>query len=495
MATEYWVWGVNAGGNIYWKTASSSNPDGGAWTCVAGALTAVACGGGQVWGVNSADAIWYRQGVTPANPGGVDWVCVPGALKTIAVDSHGVAWGTNAGHQIYRRTGVTPANPMGSGWVQLDGAATAIAASGNHLVVANKANEIYVRNGFMGESTGTWGIMAGALCQVDVTDSGAIWGCNSGDLIWHKATRWAEWQQIPGALTCVSAADDHCIWGVNRAGCIYRYNNAGGWVCVAGALVNISVGVAPAGRSFVVWGVNASQKIWFKDNVSTANPHGGPWQNIDGAAVHVSCGGGNVWVVNSADAIWARTGVTRACPQGTSWAAVPGALTAVTCGTDGSVWGVNRGGNIYRRTGVSAKNPIGADWQCLPGALVSIAAGSHCVAGCNAGQSIYHRTGLHASDAGDNWKELGGAAVKCSVDNMNGTWVVNAGGALYHWPATGSAWQHVAAAPAGCSSVGAAGPHLVFVTTNAGTIHVTNNGGASWQTVEGQLNQIEASTL
>jgi hypothetical protein len=494
MATEYWVWGVNSAGGIYFKTSSSANPDGGPWQSVAGQLTAVGCGGGQVWGVNSADAIWYRTGVSAANPAGDGWVSVPGQLKSIAVDSHGVAWGTNSVHNIYRRTGCSAANPMGTGWVQLDGQAHSIAASGNHLVVANKEQNVYVRNDYTGEATGKWAQLPGQLNQVDVTDSGAIWGCNSVHGIWHKPTRWADWQQIPGQLCCVSAADDHCVWGCNHVGNIYRYQ-AGSWVQIGGQLSNISVGVAPASRQFVVWGVNSVQKIYFKDNVTTANPIGGPWQEVGGAAVHVSCGGGNVWVTNSADGIYCRTGVSRATPMGSGWAQVPGQLTAVTCGTDGSVWGVNRGGNIYRRTGVNHKNPTGTDWVQAPGQLAAIAAGSHLVAGCNASHNIYHRTGLHNSDHGDSWAELGGQAVKCSVDNMNGTWVVNSSGGMYHWAAGASGWRHVAGAPAGLNSVGAAGPHLVFATTNDGNIHVSNNGGASWQVVGGQLAQIEASTL
>jgi hypothetical protein len=279
---------------------------------------------------------------------------------------------------------------------------------------------------------------------------------------------------------------------VSRDGLIWRYNesNAAKWTGVPGALVQISVAVS--GRRFQVWGVNSVGGIWFKDDVTPANPQGGAWVNIPGQAVHVSVGGGNVWCVNAGNQIYVRTGISQAARSGTGWQHVPGGLTQVSCGADGSVWGVmGKDNTIWRRTNVTAKNPAGDDWQQAPGGLTAIAAGSHHVAGCSHKQEIFHRSGLHASEHGDGWTQLPGAAVKCSVDSANGTWVVNVGGNLYHWPTHASSWRHVASAPAGLTSVGAGTSDLVFVTDGAQGIHVSSNSGHSWAVVPGQLCQIE----
>ena len=49
------VWGVNSGNMIYrWS--------GQTWEHIDGLLKVVSCGTAGVWGVNSADQIWYRKG-------------------------------------------------------------------------------------------------------------------------------------------------------------------------------------------------------------------------------------------------------------------------------------------------------------------------------------------------------------------------------------------------------------------------------------------------
>lgn len=72
-------------------------------------------------GVNSADDIFVRQGITKETPGGTGWKHIDGKLKQISVGKSGV-WGVNAQNQIFYRTGTYDDNGSeGSGWQHVSG--------------------------------------------------------------------------------------------------------------------------------------------------------------------------------------------------------------------------------------------------------------------------------------------------------------------------------------------------------------------------------------
>ena len=66
------------------------------WNKVAGKLKWISSGKSVVFGVNSADDIFYRVGITESVPIGTHWVQVPGKLSQIDTYEDFV-WGVNAG--------------------------------------------------------------------------------------------------------------------------------------------------------------------------------------------------------------------------------------------------------------------------------------------------------------------------------------------------------------------------------------------------------------
>jgi hypothetical protein len=68
------VWGVNRHHRIY-----ISNGNG--WHNVPGLLVHVTVGSAGVWGVNSGGNIYYREGVTLSSPSGASWTHIPGNFK------------------------------------------------------------------------------------------------------------------------------------------------------------------------------------------------------------------------------------------------------------------------------------------------------------------------------------------------------------------------------------------------------------------------------
>uniref|UniRef100_A0A8C8RDT6 Fish-egg lectin n=1 Tax=Pelusios castaneus TaxID=367368 RepID=A0A8C8RDT6_9SAUR len=73
------------------------------WVNIAGKLKYYSCGLWGCWGVNSADDIYFRTGVTLDHTEGSNWQHIPGKLSMIEVGTDGSVYGVNSAGQIYRR--------------------------------------------------------------------------------------------------------------------------------------------------------------------------------------------------------------------------------------------------------------------------------------------------------------------------------------------------------------------------------------------------------
>ncbi|XP_078506483.1 fish-egg lectin-like [Lissotriton helveticus] len=115
--------GVNTNNNIYCLSGSATvSANGGSplpWTSVPGSLKYYSCGPRGCWGVNTANAIYYRYSTTPASCAGTSWQLVSGSLVMIEVGSDGSVYGVNSGGVLYRRDGITASAPTGTTWTSL----------------------------------------------------------------------------------------------------------------------------------------------------------------------------------------------------------------------------------------------------------------------------------------------------------------------------------------------------------------------------------------
>ncbi|XP_061106130.1 fish-egg lectin-like isoform X2 [Conger conger] len=122
---DQFVAGVNMNDNVYclgrdptirYRGPGSPAP----WNMLPGRLMYYSCGPNGCWGVNSAQNIYVRKGVTPAAcKGNTDWQLISGKLVMIEVGTDGSVYGVNAGGDVYRRDGITAANPAGTAWTFL----------------------------------------------------------------------------------------------------------------------------------------------------------------------------------------------------------------------------------------------------------------------------------------------------------------------------------------------------------------------------------------
>jgi len=143
------------------------------------------------------------------------------------------------------------------------------------------------------KDSSNWKQMDGALTDISISDTGVIFGVNSGDQIWRRDNKNSGWQNLPGSLVQIAAQGADTIVGANRGTYIYRGDGHGGWVNIPGGAR--WTGAAPDGTTWVV-GTNSTQwgnfGFWRKDGSNTAN-----WSSIAGAAKMLSIGTGELWCV------------------------------------------------------------------------------------------------------------------------------------------------------------------------------------------------------
>jgi Tectonin domain/Astacin (Peptidase family M12A) len=204
------------------------------WDQVPGSLKQISVGNASsVWGVNSDDEIYRRDGNS--------WTQVPGSLKQISVGNASSVWGVNSDDEIYRRDG--------NSWTQIPGSLKHVSVANDDTVWGvNSDDEIYRRDG------NSWTQIPGSLKQISVGNASSVWGVNSDDEIYRRDGN--SWTQIPGSLKHVSVANDDTVWGVNDDDEIYR-PDGNSWTQIPGSLKQISSGAAN-----IVWGVNANDRIF-----------------------------------------------------------------------------------------------------------------------------------------------------------------------------------------------------------------------------------------
>ena len=80
---------------IWWrKGAKTQSSTGSGWKCIAGSLSKIAAGPAGVWGLDSKNQVFFRDGTAedPDDVEGSGWTIVDGKFIALAV-GEGVVWG------------------------------------------------------------------------------------------------------------------------------------------------------------------------------------------------------------------------------------------------------------------------------------------------------------------------------------------------------------------------------------------------------------------
>jgi hypothetical protein len=309
--------GVNNSDQIFYADQNiTTNPN---WTQIPGALKWVSISNSKLYGVNSANNIYFANNYKNAN-----WVQVPGSLKQVSLDYYDinspVVCGTQGGDTIWcadQNINTTP------NWFQVPGSLNNISVSNGKMAGTDVSSNIFYSNNY--KNTNYWVKIPGKLVQVSFDlKAGVVVGVNRNQDIFY-ANKNIEfnpnWTPIPGKLTNIAVSNGK-LYGVNSVNQVY-YNNdyiSGNWVNVP----NISlIQVSLDGYNNVVMGVNSANDIYYADqNIYSNNPN---WTKINGKLSWVSISNGQVYGTNSEGNIYYANNYKTG-----NWIQVPGKLQQVS---------------------------------------------------------------------------------------------------------------------------------------------------------------------
>lgn len=182
--------------------------------------------------------------------------------------------------------------------------------------------------------------------------------------------------------------------GVTSSGDIYGFDGIDPvGVRLPGALVNVSL------KNNNVWGVNASNEIWYSADVS--NPSATNWNKLPGLLTQISCDDfeGKLVGVNKTDDIYIATTGINSNPN---WTQIPGKLINVSI-SNNKMYGVNRGNEIFYKPDIT----IAGNWVKLSGLLKQIVyteSGGAKLVGVNSSNDTYYANSNLTSTP--NWVDL-----------------------------------------------------------------------------------------
>jgi hypothetical protein len=216
------------------------------------------------------------------------------------------------------------------------------------------------------------------------------------------------WRQIPGALKHVSAGEAG-IWGVDKSNKVfYRVgvndSNPDGtsWKEIPGKRLK----QIDSGPNGIVFGVAADpdNEIYCRTGIVSDKPFGTDWTQVDYSLLkYISCGVPGCWGVANQDTVWSiwyRSGVTRENCAGIKWSRVHGSLKQIEVGAAGDVYGISSTGQVLRRTGITNSGRTGNGWQMMQ------QNGSHITTGLNGQYLLVSDGQIHYSPSGGYINEL-----------------------------------------------------------------------------------------
>ena len=135
---------VNELSNIYYAdSALQTNPS---WTLIPGGLSCVSVSNGQLYGVNSANNIYYASNYK--NP---TWVQVPGGLSQVSFDAYAnVVCGVNSSNQIFYADTNIQSNPN---WTLFkSGSLKSVCVSNGRVAGIGTDNKVWYSNNYQNAS-------------------------------------------------------------------------------------------------------------------------------------------------------------------------------------------------------------------------------------------------------------------------------------------------------------------------------------------------------
>jgi len=235
------VWIVTQDMSVMYKEGSGYDSKGKegwkGWIGGLGKMRSVSVGPQCVWGVNRADEVFIRIGLSPDDPRGKEWTKIEGSMKTISVGPTGVCWAVDKNDTVWRRTGAKGTNVLGTKWQSVTGRLKHISVGQMGVWGISPKNEVMFRDGthdLPGEAEGTgWTKVDGMMKMISSCDT-LVWGVSEDGGLWYRSgvnqgtPMGTNWFRIQDGLDIgwrMVTMMDSVLWGVDsRDGLMARSN-------------------------------------------------------------------------------------------------------------------------------------------------------------------------------------------------------------------------------------------------------------------------------
>ncbi|MCB9492698.1 MAG: hypothetical protein H6679_00310 [Epsilonproteobacteria bacterium] len=399
------------------------------WIEIDGALKKLAVGtNGQVWGINSTNTLFSRDGITAQNTAGSGWIVVPGNLKDILFDSQNNQFiGINEFDEDVISQTSDPNNPAWIPFLQTpDGRWT--------LSDVDHKNSLNNKYTFFKENNGLWNLVEGALSQISVSPNNEVWGIQANGNVFTRQEitpqnlKGSSWLQVPGQLSEIAVGNDGIVYGKTLA-------NKGVFLANEDLANPLWLEVLPALQQSNTrpWELSQADHPLVPGEKRIFYNLGDKWVEVGGTLKQlVLRPNGDVWGINSEHEIYFRDGITQQNPLGTDWVVVPGKLADIRLDGNGTINGTTpEGQDVYSIT----NNPIDPAWRNLTPPLQSPVTGPD-------GHTWALSIADHPQSPGDkriffqeqdtSWSEVDGALKQISVGPGGQVWGTNINNQIFY---------------------------------------------------------------
>ena len=225
---EAGVWGVNTANSIYYRsnTFGISNSQGCGWNSVGGKLKQLDVGHNVVWGVSADLKVWYRDGISSTSTAGTRWVFVLGVLKYVSVGDRNHVWGISISNRIYIRQGITDSRKGGTQWAEIGGHGKQVSVGPSGVWVVALDNRVLYRVGTFGDngSRGSrWTQVSASTMKFLFSGDGVVCAIHTSGHAYRRKGVTAynptgsAWVRLGGDLESVACYDFDTVWGTTRS--------------------------------------------------------------------------------------------------------------------------------------------------------------------------------------------------------------------------------------------------------------------------------------
>jgi len=186
------VWAITPDMSVMYRegTGHGQGSTGTTWSGGLGKMRNISVGSQSVWGLNRADEVFVRIGLSKDDTKGKEWTKIEGSMKNISVGPNGVCWAVDKAETVWRRAGAKDSNVLGTKWQSVTGKLKHISVGQAGIWGVSPKNEVMFRDGtydLPGEGEGNgWTKVDGMMVWV-ASGTDIVWGLSENGELWYRA--------------------------------------------------------------------------------------------------------------------------------------------------------------------------------------------------------------------------------------------------------------------------------------------------------------------